>query len=195
MKTSSKATQGPSNERCVLDPQNWLKNHGDHLYNYALSRLGRHEQAEEAVQETLLAAVSSMVDFEGRSTERTWLIAILKSKIRNCIRYRWKLRKQLPLDEEVNPEKGLFSSDGKWESEAFPQVNCSLESRELWTILQLCLHKLPTGQAQVFVLRVLEEKNTEEICHELEISASNLTSRLYRARLGLARCMAENWSQ
>ena len=180
-------------DRYQLDPENWLTRYGDQLYNFAYSRMGHHDQAEEVVQETLLAAVHSMKDFEGRCTEKTWLFAILRTKILDSFRRLWRFKSHLSFEDEANPELGFFSTNGKWDSDSFPKANCPLESKELWQILQLCLHQLPGNQAKVFVLRVLEEKNTEEICNELQISATNLAARLYRARLGLARCVSEKW--
>ncbi len=176
-----------------LDPENWLDRYGDQLYNYALSRLRRHELAEEVVQDTLVSAVRSMNSFEGRSSEKTWLFAILKSKIHDAIRREFRRVQNLSLDDEANPEHRLFDQQGKWRTEAFSMVRCSVEAGELWNIVQQCLSKLPSNQANAFVLRVIEEKNTLEICKELQISASNLSARLYRARLGLAKCVADRW--
>jgi RNA polymerase sigma-70 factor (ECF subfamily) len=195
MKATSEATGEPSNDRPLLDPPHWLKNYGDQLYNYALTRVGRHDLAEELVQDTLLAAVRNLDSFRGCSSEKTWLFGILKNKILSHFRTAWRQKKHLPLDEEADPEKLLFTVNGQWKKAVFSAVPCPLESRELWQIVQQCLHKLPSNQARVFILKILEEKKTEEICHELEISASNLSARLYRARLGLARCVAENWSR
>lgn len=58
----------------------WLNEHGDYLYRFALARLRDPHQAEDAVQETMLAAIKSN-NFEGDSSARTWLTGILKHKI------------------------------------------------------------------------------------------------------------------
>ena len=62
------------------NPERWVDEHGD-LYRYALVRVRRTEVAEDLVQETLLAAVRSREKFGGRSSERSWLVGILKNKI------------------------------------------------------------------------------------------------------------------
>src|SRR5579859_5465483 len=64
----------------------WLSQYGDALYRYALNRLRRSHEAEDAVQETLLAALQARGDFQGRSHPRTWLIAILKRKVVDRLR-------------------------------------------------------------------------------------------------------------
>jgi len=68
-------------EKQSLDPHNWVKAHADYLYSYTLSRINNEEQAKDLVQETFLAALEKVDRFEGKSTERTWLTAILKNKI------------------------------------------------------------------------------------------------------------------
>ena len=62
------------------NPERWVDEHGD-LYRYALVPVRRTEVAEDLVQETLLAAVRSREKFGGRSSERSWLVGILKNKI------------------------------------------------------------------------------------------------------------------
>ena len=63
------------------DPDRWLDDHGDYLFKYAVFRLRDNNVAEDAVQETFLAALKAYQGFEGRGSERTWLVGILKHKI------------------------------------------------------------------------------------------------------------------
>ena len=64
---------------------NWLNEHGDYLYRFALARLRDPHQAEDAVQETFLAAIKAP-NFAQQSTPRTWLTGILKHKIIDVMR-------------------------------------------------------------------------------------------------------------
>ena len=59
----------------------WVDDHGECLYRYALVRVRKPEVAEDLVQETFLAAVRGYEKFGGRSSERSWLVGILKNKI------------------------------------------------------------------------------------------------------------------
>ncbi|PYK35276.1 MAG: hypothetical protein DME58_01700 [Verrucomicrobia bacterium] len=59
----------------------WVNDHGECLYRYALVRVRKPEVAEDLVQETFLAAVRGYEKFGGRSSERSWLVGILKNKI------------------------------------------------------------------------------------------------------------------
>ena len=60
----------------------------------ALVRVRTPEVAEDLVQETLLVAVRSQDKFAGRSSERSWLVGILKNKVVDCYR---KLGRENPL--------------------------------------------------------------------------------------------------
>ena len=66
----SKVATGASRE---VNPEYWVDDHGDCLYRYALLRVRRPEVAEDLVQETLYAAVRTYSNFQGKSSERTWL--------------------------------------------------------------------------------------------------------------------------
>jgi RNA polymerase sigma factor (sigma-70 family) len=72
----------------LLDPHKWVDNYADYLYAYAISRINDEEQARDLVQEVFLAALERADKFEGKSTERTWLTAILKNKIVDIYRKR-----------------------------------------------------------------------------------------------------------
>ena len=73
-------------ENSNANPSEWVDQYGDYLYNYAYSRVSNSETAYDLVQDTFLAALSALKSFEGRSTEKTWLISILKRKIIDPLR-------------------------------------------------------------------------------------------------------------
>jgi RNA polymerase sigma-70 factor (ECF subfamily) len=176
-----------------IDPGSWLEKYGDYLYNYALNRLRFHELAEEAVQDTLMSAIRSVQSFQGGSTEQTWLFAILRNKITDILRREWKTKSRVSLDDEANPESTLFDSHGNWQAVAFGRGRCELESREFHEIVMKCIQKLPRNQATIFILKVLHEKKSDEICQDLQISTTNYWARLHRARLSVANCVERNW--
>src|SRR5436190_15590860 len=77
-------------ETSISDPVSWVDEHGDFLYNYALGQLRDIGEAEDVVQETFLAALKAENGFAGRSSERTWLVSILRHKV--CDRFRNRYR-------------------------------------------------------------------------------------------------------
>ena len=70
----------------LSDPERWVELYGDYLFKYALLRLRDPAKAEDAVQETFLAALKGGKTFQGRSAEKSWLVGILKNKV--CHHYR-----------------------------------------------------------------------------------------------------------
>ena len=65
----------------TIDPEIWVDAYGKSLFKYALFRLRDAELAEEKIQETFVAALQFRHRFQGRSTEKVWLISILNRKI------------------------------------------------------------------------------------------------------------------
>ena len=65
---------------------------------------------------------------------------------------------------------------------------------ELSEVVQECLKDIPKGQADVFVLSVMEEMDSDSICEQLSITPSNMWVRMHRARLGLAKCVSAKWA-
>ena len=177
-------------------PEAWVDEHGDALYSYALSRLQNTASAEDVVQETFLAAIKAEGKFSGKSSMRTWLIGILKHKIVDLIR---KESREQPIDEietMETPEEIFFDRKGKWSvAPAEWQVHPGkiLEQKEFMSVLANCLKHLPERLRRLFILRELEDQETEEICKVLEITPTNLWVMLYRARMRLRGCISENW--
>ena len=179
-----------------LDPTVWVEEYGDYLFRYANSRLRDANAAEEVVQETFLAGVRYSEQFAGRGSERGWLIGILKRKIIDYIRARRKHAQAAPYEDEHDPSSQMFDAMGNWKPGAVnwsPQPGAKIEMEELQTVVQSCLQTLPQSQADVFILSVMEEMESEEICRELEITPANMWVRMHRARLGLAKCVGSKW--
>jgi len=183
--------------RQVLKPSAWVDQYGDYLYRYALSRLRNGEASEEVIQQTFLAALEHRDQFAGKGSERGWLLGILKRKIIDLIRQHNRTS-SLPDDDGGDPSDACFDRQGNWKTELRSAIRHPLDSlgrEEFWQILRGCLQTLPERQADVFALREMDELGTEEICKDLEITASNLWVLLHRARLRLAICMKSRWEQ
>jgi RNA polymerase sigma-70 factor (ECF subfamily) len=187
---------GATAEGTSSSPSEWVDRHADALFRYALLRLRDPEAAEELVQEAFLAALSAHQDFRTESSERTWLIGILKHKIID--HFRRKARQESP-DDPAGSASGLhdvFTKSGKWR--AMPgkwptRAEQGLEDRELREVLAHCLSALPQGLARGFVLREMEGLSSQEVCKVLQVSSTNLWVMLHRARLSLRRCVERNW--
>ena len=69
----------------------------------------------------------------------------------------------------------------------------TLQNSELGDAIHNCLEKLPKKQADVFKMKTILGYETEVICNELNITASNLWVIIHRARTGMADCLKQNW--
>jgi RNA polymerase sigma-70 factor (ECF subfamily) len=175
----------------------WLSEHGDYLYRFALARLKDPHQAEDAVQETMLAAIKNN-SFEGDSSARTWLTGILKHKIIDL--QRKQIREQpvsdlIDLDTSEHSMDDFFDKSGHWldKPHTLEMPDNTLEQKQFLAVLDECLSKLPKKLKTIFMLRDIHELENENICKELDITATNAWVMLYRARMGLRKCLELNW--
>jgi RNA polymerase sigma-70 factor (ECF subfamily) len=77
---------GRSGVATPVAPEGWVDRHGDVMFRYALRWLRSSEIAEELVQDAFLEALRMRGTYRGRSSERTWLVGILRHKILDHIR-------------------------------------------------------------------------------------------------------------
>jgi len=178
------------------DAEAWLRDHGDALFRYALLHTRDVAAAEDAVQETLLAALRGAQNFEHGSSERTWLIAILRNKLIDQIRRNTRETASGDPGDVDEAVASQFTKRGTWSLAPCSWSNDpeqALAQREFWDILTECLAKLPARQAFAFCLRELEDAPMADICKVLEVSATNLWTILHRARTRLRRCLESNW--
>ena len=183
----------------AASPGSWLTEHGDCLYRTALMRVRNPDIAADLVQDTLLAALRTVENFGGRSTERTWLVGILRHKISDHFR---KLGRETSFTDLVFfkdecPDK--FDADDFWHhDERAPREwntggEGSLNRAEFLTALQVCLGKLPERVSAVFLMREMDDVPSPEICETLGVSASNLWVMLHRARMALRQCLENGY--
>lgn len=180
-----------------IDPNLWIANYGDLLFNYASSRVRTAEIAEDIVQETFISALRTMKNFRGESTEKTWLFAILKRKIIDHYR-KSSTTKEINESRFDSPfqQSGFF--EGHWNTDKAPSewsftAEGNLHQAEFQEIMEYCLSFLPDKWKAIFVMKVMEELDSAEICKEMECSSSNLWVILHRARLKLRECIETNW--
>jgi RNA polymerase sigma-70 factor (ECF subfamily) len=182
-------------EKSMINSDKWIDNYADYLFNYAVTRVNDADLAKDLVQDTFFAGLKSAKNFQGKSTERTWLVSILKRKVIDHYR-------------KINSKKGKaevrmnFYNDGEnegnWIEERVPQSwdnqsEKNIENEELRNQLEGCINKLPEKYAMVFRMKTVQEFETAEICKELEITSSNLWVMIHRARTQLRKCMEDNW--
>lgn len=155
--------------------------------------------AEDLVQDCFLSALANLAGFRGESSLKSWLFTILRNKIIDHYRKKRAEPAPLTLEEGDDPPEPWFNEKGHWNREQLPRdwsgALGSLEQKELRRFIQWCKDRLRDLQQQVFILRYLEDMESDEICKVLEISASNYWVLLHRARLQMRGCLEKHWLQ
>ena len=185
----------------VTDPRfAEIESHRPYLLRYALSQLRDGPLAEEAVQEALLAALESIGSFGGKSSLRTWLTSILRFKVIDLQRRAVAERSHVALDEESESEDDawldeIFDATGHWREapQAWSNPEAALEQRRFWEAFERCLGRLPAAGSRVFFKREVMGEDTEVICKDEGITASNCWVILHRSRIALRACLEKTW--
>lgn len=156
-----------------------------HLHNAAVGMGFDPETAKEMVQDTWITFYEKVPAFEGRSSVRTFIFAILYRKGLEKCRELAKLRKHDPVDDVV---AARFDLRGHWvRPPASPEeFVLAAETSEKF---HACLEKLPLTQRAAFTLKEVDDLESEEICNTLGITVTNLGVLLYRARNRLRECL------
>jgi len=165
-----------------------IAQHGTRLYRVALRFMGQPEEAEEVLQETLLAVYEKIQTFDERAALTTWLYRIVVNTA--LMRLRAKARAREELLDPVGPP---FTEDGahaqavaEW---ALPP-EAALLRQETLTVLQQEIARLPEGYRAVYVLAEIEGLPHQEIATILDLTVGAVKTRLHRARLFLREGLA-----
>jgi RNA polymerase sigma-70 factor (ECF subfamily) len=174
-----------------------LEDHRQALYKFAMVQLRDESRSEDAVQETLVAAIQGAKNFSGGSSVRTWLIGILKHKIIDHFR---KASREQSLDTgddetQLDDIDALYKEDGHLIEPpcAWANPEDALSQAKFFEVLERCMEGLPKNTARVFMLREVMGTDTDEICRELSITSNNCWVLLYRARMTLRECLQQRW--
>ncbi len=184
------------NDVATNNPETWVDQHGDSLFRFALLRVRDPDTAYDLVQETFLAALRVRETYSGRSSVRTWLVAILKHKISG---HQQRIgREQRFQGGSVCEDRAecTFDRRGRWRIAPLDWDSdppSEFERREFWDVLGRCLSRLPADLADAFLERELDGLSREVICEDMKITPENLSVKLFRARLLLRGCLERHW--
>lgn len=174
-----------------IDTGKLVEEQSDYLLSFAMSKLQDLELAKDLVQDTFVSAITKLDSFENRSNIRTWLTSILNRKIID----HWRKAETRYTD----PVSSFFDQEGKskhWlmdkkNSTDFETVVDKITKEEATLELYNCIEKLPPKWRGVIASKYLEEKVSDDICKELEITPSNLWVIIHRAKLLLRDCLSK----
>lgn len=144
------------------------------LLAFALQRTRSRDQAEDAVQEALVAALEGLPGYAGSSSLSTWLFGILKHKIVDGLR-------RGPREEALDMDLDELAHDGPG-----PEQSCA--SRSALAAIERSLDDLPMRSAQAFVMREVVGMETAEVCRLLRVTPTHCWVLVHRARMRLRAC-------
>lgn len=186
------------NDSSATSFEQQLVEHRAYLLRVARLQLRNEAWADDAVSETMLAALAKPQAFGNRSQLKTWLVGILKHKVVDALRQH---KREVCLsensdDDQADPLEYMgFKADGHFSQQPadWGDPEQDLSSRQFLAVMDACTSKLPAVQGRLFLMREWLELSVEEICKELALTPTNLYVQLHRARLRLRECLELNW--
>jgi RNA polymerase sigma-70 factor (ECF subfamily) len=173
-------------ENGIREMQDVLSRYLPRFYRSAYRQLGNEADAEDAVQDALLAGYKHLDQFKGEAQMSTWLTAI----ITNCARMQLRRRPRQPhvsLDEPLGEDQTYCLSDGLADSAPSPEDEC--QSAELRRRLLQSAAQLSPSLRRAFELRDLDGRSVKEAAHTLGLAEGTVKAQLSRARAKLTRLM------
>lgn len=172
----------------------WVRDYSDLLYSYAIMKGFDHDEAKDLVQDTFLSAWRGMDGFEGKASVKNWLFVILKNKITDHFRQRINNTKV----DIFQSGQDLFDEDGHWAKGSYPKElaidpSSAADQTDFQQILDSCSNKLNKIQKAVFLMKYIDDMESENICIELAITSNNYWTLLHRAKVQIRACLEKNW--
>jgi RNA polymerase sigma-70 factor (TIGR02960 family) len=164
--------------------------HRRELQVHCYRMLGSLQDAEDAVQDTLLSAWQGLGGFEGRAALRTWLYRIATNR---CLDARRSASRRPSKEWDmpaVEPPEPTGTGDVAW-LEPYPDAllegpEARYEQTESISLAFVtALQVLPPRQVVVLILRDVLGFHANEVADMLDSSVDSVNSVLKRARAGL----------
>lgn len=153
-----------------------IRRNNPFLYKIGMSYGLMHEDVEDLMQETFIAAYLNLEKFERRSTFKTWITRIM---LNQCYQKTQRLSFK---NEKVNNTLINEKTTPMFESKRSADTYKSVLNKELSYIIGTALTAIPLEYRMVFSLRELNGMNTAETAEVLDISETNVKVRLNRAK-------------
>lgn len=147
--------------------------HEEFVYNICVGILNSHDDADDALQETFLAAYRALKKFRGDSKVSTWLYRIA---VRECLDISRRRKKTSSLEDIV----------------VEPAVDDGTEDRATQELVRSALANLPNHYRTALILRYYGGLSYEEIAASMDSTAGRVKMMLHRARRAFQGVWTEN---
>lgn len=167
-----------------------VASHHDAMLRLARTFVHSDAVAEEVVQDTWLGVLRGIDRFEGRSSLRTWLLAILVNRARSTGA---REARTLAIEDSgpaVDPSR--FDDSGAWSAPPehwVEAVENRLSAGALRGALLAALAELPPRQCAVVMLRDVDGLDSDEVCEVLSLTPANERVLLHRGRSRLRQAL------
>jgi RNA polymerase sigma-70 factor (ECF subfamily) len=165
------------------------------VYNFAFKVCRNREKADETMQDTFINVYRKLKQFDGKSKISTWLYTIVTN---NCLMKQRRRKLDIaivPFEEPPELYDSRRHTAERFSSATLPAWKESplhkIMDKELRTVLDEAIIKLPIDHRIVFVLRDVEGQSAEETAKILKLSVPSVKSRLRRARIFLREQLNE----
>lgn len=144
------------------------------IFALCFGMLGRDEEAQDAAQDTFIAAYRNLAGFRGEAKVSSWLHRIA---VNQCLtkKRRAKNRSETGLDDENESDSQSFFA-----SAALSPAK-QTEQNERLKVVRTAVHALPPDLRQVIIMKEFEELTFQEIAEILNLPLSTVKSRVYTA--------------
>lgn len=165
----------------------WIQQYSSDLLNRAIYLVSDKEEAKDIVQDVFFAAYSGYKSYKGNSSAKTWLFSILKNKVSDYYRKKYRDPSHISLES-------FFDEGGSWKNgdsllEDWDKTSKTGEYAEFDLSLEMCIEHLAPKWKIPVKLYYLKEKKSPEICQEIGLTTTNLWKILQRARLQIRECL------
>jgi len=169
-----------------------VNRHHDSMLRLARTFVHSQALAEEIVQDTWIGALRGIDRFEGRSSLRTWLLAILVNRARTT---GVREARSVPIaDIEPAVDAARFNSSGAWSAppeQWVEDVEDRIGAAQLGGVIRSTLQQMPERQRAVVMLRDVDGLPSDEVCQVLELTAANERVLLHRGRSRLRQALED----
>lgn len=165
-----------------------IRRYNGYLYKVGMSYGFDHFDTQDLMQETHVNAYMNLMQFENRSSFKTWIVRIM---LNQCYHKRQKasVKKEIFLETKFGDNVAAFIEDTD------KNGNKTVQNNELKKVLEDAIHDIPEEYRMVFTLRELNGMSVRETSETMNISESNVKVRFYRAKAMLQDKIKKTYSQ
>lgn len=156
-----------------------------HLYRTGKGMGIADEKVQDICHNTWATFFDILPRFEGRSHVRTFLFGIFYNKCSEAFRQNGRFEKTDPIEDVM---ESRFAENDHW-SNPISEPERFVNQSQMIDIIKKCMEGLPVQQKAAFTLKVVQERDTEEICNILDVTNTNLRQLLFRGKNRLRECV------